>query len=180
MLTTCVAAVLLATSLFAGAGCGKSSNSTATTANALPRTSQTAATDVASGGPTSNKTLTRDALVAEGNAICKRIAAQSATVNTRTKSQQALTRQMVQLVGYDYGALTALSHLRPSGSMESQWKPVATLATSLAGEMTKFGSALTENRVKYGFSQLFPMVRAVEQKLIAAAVRVGLKDCAAI
>jgi hypothetical protein len=180
MLTVCVAAVLLTTGLIAGAGCGKSSGSTETTAGVESGTSQTTSTDVASSGTAgSGKVLTRDALVAEANAICKRIAAQG-IASHRPKSQQDLNRRVVRLTVYDQGQLTALSRLRPPGSMESEWKPVAELARSFAAGMTKFGNALRENRDKFAYGQVFPTVTAIEQKLIAAALRVGLKDCRAI
>jgi hypothetical protein len=180
MLTACVAAILLATGLVVGTGCGKSSSSTGTTANAVTGTSQTTATDIAGTDAASGKALTHDELVAEANTICKGIVAQQAVVNKGSKAQPALTRRVIALAAYDQGALSALSRLRPPASMEGEWQPVAALATSFAAEMAKFSNALKENRVKFGFSQLFPLVTAVERKLIAATLRIGLKECAAI
>jgi hypothetical protein len=183
MLTVCVVAVLLATSVFAATGCGKSSSPTGTTAGAQPATSaapQTTASDVASSGSANGKALTRDAFIAEADAICKRIVAQRAAANGRLKSQQDLARQVALLAVYEQGALTTLSGLRPPGSMEGEWQRIAALVRRLAAETTKFGDDVKEGRVKFGYTQVFPVVVAIESKIAAAARLAGLEDCTAI
>lgn len=180
MLTSYVAAILLATSLFVCVGCGKSSSSTGTNAGAQSGTPQTAATDVANNEAASGKTLTRDAFIAEANAICRRIVAQRAVATSRLKSQRDLVPQVAQLAVYEQGALATLSGLKPPGSMESEWKPLAALVRHLEAETTKFGNDVKEHRVKFGYTQVFPVVVAIEGKVTVAARRVGLTNCTAI
>jgi hypothetical protein len=156
MLHSQLAALALAATTLAASGCGGSSKTGPTGATAASTTTTTT-TKAASGKPV---TPADSILIAKAGAICKRITAQSASLNFRTR--QAIARSIPQFASYQQAALAELRKLVPSASLAHEWQQFEASAHALASDTTRIG----EYAKTYHFAAARPIsTRIAEDKV---------------
>lgn len=150
MLHSQLAALALAATTLAASGCGGSSKTgpTGASAGATAASTTTTTTKTTSGKPISHADAI---LIAKAGAICKRITAQSASLNFRTR--QAIARSLPEFSSYQRAALAELRKLVPSASLAHEWQQFEAAAHTLASDMTR----VSEYAKAYHFASVRPL-----------------------
>lgn len=148
MSRTQLAALALAATTLSATGCGES-----------PKTT----------------TLTHAELIAKADPICARVNAKRASSTIRSREDYA--RLVPPLAAYEQTAVAELGKLIPPASMASDWKQVVAGAQTLANNTAKLGEYAKANNLAASRT-LFSTDAKAQEQMLAAAKRIGFKDCA--
>jgi hypothetical protein len=175
MLSVQLAAIALAATTVAASGCGGSSK-TGSTGGAPTSTTAASATTTATARVASGKPLTRAELLAQADAICKRVNADHELLNHGT--QQNISREMPAYALYEQLAFAELSKLTPA-SMTNDWKRFLAAAQTLASDTARFGGYTKANDLNAAYG-ILPMIDNDERRMHIFAKRDGLSNCAQV
>lgn len=174
MLHTQLAALALATTALAAAGCGGSSKTGSTSATPMtPPATSGAAASAAAAKTTPGGSLTRAALVIQAGTICKRIYA-------RRISPELLTQQGTKIplfASYQRTALAELRKLTPPASMKSDWDRFAAATRKLASDTIKLGEYVKAGHVATISTPLAQTEQKDESRVAVLARRAGIVGC---
>ena len=184
MLCTSFAALVLAASALAVAGCGGSSKteSTATSAASTTPSSTTTAQSTAPTTTTSQvikiqkgKPLSHTVWITKGDEICA--IANLRRHATTAKTEEQVARLAPQISGYDHIEAVELSKLVPPSNMAGDWK----LIIANVQKISEFAAQLGEYAQTHRYNAAAPILASavgVEERLGSIAKRDGFKQCA--
>ena len=169
-------AVLAFTTLaFIASGCGSTKSSGSATSSTVGQS--TGQVESAARG----KPLTRPELIAEANAICRRITAK--LNSTTVGSQQETATILPQIAAYEHAAFAELHRLTPPASLGGDWQKVVASIRMLADNTaTLAGYASSSSRTNFVKAEraLSYSNFATRRPLLAIAAHDGFSDCAQV
>jgi hypothetical protein len=175
---TRLAALALAATTVAVAGCGGSTKSSSqTTASSGTPPESVSHTDSVAQSKAPTKQLTRAELIARGDEICARVNARRNAITIRTPADVAL---LVPLAAYERTAFDELGNLTPPASMAADWKIIVATAQALAEDTGKAGETAGKTNAQAAAHGPLMAFRQAQQLLSVTAARAGFKDCAEI
>jgi hypothetical protein len=127
-----------------------------------------------SGCGGSPKPLTRAQLLAQGDAICRRVNKKLSA--TTIKTQKEFVRVLPRLSGYEQQGLAQLSKLIPPAAMADDWKAIVAGAQTLADDTAKLGALVKAKDLKATHAVVADIAK-VGQRTAAIARREGFKNC---
>lgn|GEM_PF-2523916 len=132
----------------------------------------------------SAKPLTRSALIARGDLICRRLNTKL-TITAAGGEGGGLAQLLLSQAAYEDAVTAAMRKLNPPASMANGWGQMVSGAQTLADATTKLGEY--ENSHNNTLFSPSPTSRAAStamadgtRQLTAAAGREGFKDCAQV
>lgn len=169
-----VAVVALSTvASFAAVGCGgqesSSKGASGRSTAVVPHSSPPASVPPPSGRP-----LTRAELIAQGDAICRRVNLKRSTIRLETSRDYA---QLLPFAAYQRTALAQMRNLIPPASMATNWSKILADTQTVAEAMAGVGAAGLANQAAELSSQARRGGKALYEAQ-AIAKREGFKDCA--
>jgi hypothetical protein len=177
MLHVQLAALALATTALAAAGCGSTSKQSSTDGSVGGSTTTMTAT-ATSSKPITPQPLTRAKLIAQANVICRQVNARRAKMRImEIKTPQDYARFVPPFASYQQAMFAKLDKLIPPASMAKDWIQILAQAKTLADDMTRIGEYAKANEIGEVDGMLPPSTKAQEQ-MIVTAKRDGFKDCA--
>jgi hypothetical protein len=149
----CIAAVVLAGIAFAASGCG---GSTKTSASNEP------------------KTLTRNDLIAQADAICKRANDNLKTLSFTTA--ESYGNLLIKAGAYEQTAVAQLGKLVPPAEMANDWKQIVGYDQTLGQYTVQLGEYIRSHNTRAG-REVFRASGAVLKPMTTIAKTDGFKDC---
>jgi hypothetical protein len=169
--------LVLVTTLTAGCGGG---GSTATSTRAgTPTTATTSSAPTTSSTPLPRGPLSRAELVAQADAICKRVNAEIQLQKSQSRGRQETERLAQHNLTVERTALTSLAKLHSTKSVEPGWRRVLSDRRTLEDELGELVDNLRRNDQK-AINALALTKQLAHTTLQEDATRIGLKDCAVV
>jgi hypothetical protein len=169
-----MAALMLAMSTLAAAGCGGSKSNSSSSASSTQTGASNAA---ASKSSTGTKTLTRAELIAQGDAICRRLTLQLRSPALDDNSLHTVGTTSVPEVALYRTAYNELSALTPPSTMTREWKVFVADMSKFPRELKTMGQfALAKNL--NATNNVETEIGEVQRHRFAIARRNGLIECA--
>jgi hypothetical protein len=132
----------------------------------------------------SAKPLTRSALIARGDLICRRLNTKL-TITAAGGEGGGLAHLLLSRAAYEHAVVVAMRTLTPPASMANGWEQMVSGAQTLAGATAKLGEY--EKTHNYTLFNPSPTSRAATtamaegtRQITAAAGREGFNDCAQV
>ena len=173
MLHAQIAALVLAATTLATAGCGGSSKTGSTGASTGPAAASTTAasttTKLAAGKP-----LTRAELIAKADAICKQFNAQRKLVKFRSTADYV--RLLPVMAGYEATVHAKLGNLVPPASIANEWQQIVGGFQQMANASAEVAEDVRTHNYVAARSLLASFQHVVSQT-DPVAKRIGFKDC---
>jgi hypothetical protein len=161
----------LAALLIVGCGGGESNAKPARASSPSPPTSSSA--QVARGR------LSKKELVAQADAICKRVNTEILVPKSQSPSRQESEQTVGHNLAVERTALGSLSGLHPAKSVEHRWRRILSDRRMLAAELVEYLSDLRRNDQR-AIQALGLSKTLAHSTLKGDATRFGLKDCAVV
>ena len=154
MLYAQLAALALATTALAAAGCGSTSKQSSTDSSVGASTATAARTTATTATSASGKHITpaESILIAKAGAICQRVKAQHRSM--RLATNYAIAHEIPRFAAAQQATVAELSRITPPASMAHEWEKLVRSARLLASDTTKLG----ETAAAYHFSAIGHMV----------------------
>lgn len=160
------------------AGCGGGSG-TAASSQSGASTSGSPAKPGGSGTSSSGAPLSKSQLVAQADAICKRINAEIASVKAKSKSTPEILRIVPRNLALEQKAVSELSTLNPPVSLVHDWRQILGYRRTLVNQLAE----LVRDAKRHDASAVKALVSSktrVHELLRQAATHSGFKDCARV
>jgi hypothetical protein len=175
MLHAQLAALALATTALAAAGCGSTSkpSSTGGSVGASTTTAATTATTTVRSS-TRTRPLTRAQLIAQADVICRKVNARRSKMKIKTSQDYA--RSVPPFASYEQVMYAKLDKLVPPASMAKDWTQIVAQARTLAAGMTKIGQYAKTKDLEAA-NGVFSSASKAQAQMIVIAKLDGFKDC---
>lgn len=151
-----LAALGLAATVLATAGCGGSGQS---------------------GGAASTAALTRSELLTKAEAICKRVGAERAATLSHLVSYRDYGALVPRMARYETAAAAELAKLQPPASLAADWAQIVAADRSLTNYLLPYGRDVA-SRDRHDAGVIARAVIRIQRPMIATVKRDGISDCA--
>ncbi|HEX4838213.1 MAG TPA: hypothetical protein VFV03_06800 [Solirubrobacteraceae bacterium] len=137
----------------------------------------TATALAASGcGESSGQSQAGAALIAQADAICRRVHNELVSIRPETQSETA--RLGAKVTAYERAAVAAMRRLVPPASLAGDWKEIVAGAQTLADDAAKITAYARASKLETKAARaLISESRTLRNHLLTVATRDNFKDC---
>jgi hypothetical protein len=176
-----VTTLILVAAVLAIAGCGGSSKNTTSNTSTRAGSTGTVSTSSSTTGAVSttadtSKALSNARLVAQADAICKRLNTKLDNGNDNASTQQDIVRIAPQRAATEQTALNELSKLTPPASMADDYQQMLADRQTVIEDIKKLGDDAAANDSSAEIP-VYKSSSAVTEQLATTAKRSGFRYC---